>query len=128
MFKRALSQLDRAVSRSGSGTKLVGHGSGPQPVDTPPDTPTTPAPDARTSDAIIDAMPPQYFEPDFEPLEHELAALPSNVNETMLEALVDGRTHQLEVTADTPYSHATVFTTPLSGRHGASCQSRACQL
>lgn len=97
MFKRALSQLDRAVSRSGSGTKLAGHGSGTHPLDTPPDTPTTPAPDTLTSDAIIDAMPTQYFEPDFEPLQHELAALPSNVNESFLESLVEGRTHELEV-------------------------------
>lgn len=97
MIKRALSQLDRAVTRSGSGTKLVGHGSGAQPLDTPPDTPTTLAPDARTSDAIIEAMPAQYFEPDFESLQHELAALPSNVNESFLESLVEGRTHELEV-------------------------------
>lgn len=117
MFKKALSQaLDRAVTRAGSGGKLHTHGSGADPG-TPDahapspsyhtghisywheqEAPAASAAGARaSSDDIIAGLFEQYFAADFEPLQHELGALPGNVNETLLESLVEGRTHQLEV-------------------------------
>ncbi len=110
MFKKAFSQaLDRAVTRAGSGGKLHAHGSGTDIPGTP-DAPSyhtghiqpwhddggTPV-NARSSDDIIAELFNRYFEAEFEPLQHELGALPDNVNETLLESLVEGRTLELEV-------------------------------